>query len=153
MPAFSANRSRPHRMGVPAQHEQPYSQVVLKIRSVTGEASRIGHFASLENTRLAGSINCTGNRKGCDIGYVPASCSCERAYSVDPCTAAALVAIAAFAVTNPGSSTHRQALPGSAVRRWWRENKVSRSQELRTFPSGRRGQPLKRACSKTDGHL
>jgi hypothetical protein len=35
-------------MRVPAHHEQPYSQVVLKIRSVTGEASRIDRFAFRE---------------------------------------------------------------------------------------------------------
>lgn len=45
------------------------------------------------------------NEKGCDIGYVPAICSCEGAYSVDPCTVAALDAITDFAVPNPGSSS------------------------------------------------
>jgi len=35
-------------------------------------------------------------------------CSCEGAYSVDPCTVAALEAIAAFAVPNPGSSSQSQ---------------------------------------------
>jgi len=49
-----------------------------------------------------------GNGKGCDIGYVPAICSCEGADSVDPCTVAALDAIAAFAVPNPGSSSQSQ---------------------------------------------
>jgi hypothetical protein len=48
------------------------------------------------------------NRKGRDIGYVPAICSCEGAYSVDPCTVAALDAIAAFAVPNPSSSSQSQ---------------------------------------------
>jgi hypothetical protein len=33
-------------MGVPAQHEQPYSQVVLKIRSLTGGTSRTGRFVA-----------------------------------------------------------------------------------------------------------
>jgi hypothetical protein len=45
------------------------------------------------------------NRKGCDIGYVPAICSCEGASSVDTCTVAALDAITAFAVSNPGFSS------------------------------------------------
>jgi hypothetical protein len=45
------------------------------------------------------------NRKGCDIGYAPAICSCERANSVDACTVAALDAIAAFAVPNPNYSS------------------------------------------------
>src|SRR5215469_17597782 len=49
-----------------------------------------------------------GNRKGCDIGYAPAICSCERAHSVDTCTVAALDAIAAFAVPNPDSSSQSQ---------------------------------------------
>src|SRR5215471_15216067 len=44
------------------------------------------------------------NGKGCDIGYAPAICSCERAYSVDTCTVAALDAITAFAVPNPSFS-------------------------------------------------
>ncbi len=48
------------------------------------------------------------NGKGCDIGYVPAICSCEGADSVDTCTVAALDAIAAFAVPNPGSSSQSQ---------------------------------------------
>ena len=41
--------------------------------------------------------------KGCDIGYVPAICSCEGADSVDSCTGAALDAIAAFASQTPAS--------------------------------------------------
>jgi len=48
------------------------------------------------------------NGKGCDIGYVPALCSCERAASVDACTVAALDVITAFAVPNPGSSSQSQ---------------------------------------------
>jgi hypothetical protein len=36
-----------------------------------------------------------GNRKGCDIGYAPATNSCEGANSVDACTVAALDAITA----------------------------------------------------------
>jgi hypothetical protein len=45
------------------------------------------------------------NRKGCDIGYAPAVCSCEEANSVDTCTVAALDAITVFTVPNPGSSS------------------------------------------------
>jgi hypothetical protein len=58
-----------------------------------------------------------GNRKGCDIGYVPAICSCEGAYSVDPCTVAALDAIAAFAVPNPSSSSQSQPVFSGLVAR------------------------------------
>jgi len=95
-------------MGVSGHHEQSYSQVVLKIRSATGE-SRIGHCASRESRQVGGRCRCARNRKGCDIGYVPAICSCERAYSVDTCTVAALDAITAFAVPNPGSSSRESA--------------------------------------------
>jgi hypothetical protein len=48
------------------------------------------------------------NRKGCDIGYAPTIDSCERVNSVDACTVAALDAITAFAVPNPGSSSQSQ---------------------------------------------
>jgi len=48
--------------------------------------------------------------KGCDIGYVPAISSCERANSVDPCTVAALDAITAFAVPNPNCSSQSQSV-------------------------------------------
>ena len=58
--------------------------------------------------QVGGCCHFAGNRKGRDIGYVPAICSCEGAYSVDPCTVAALDAIAAFAVPNPGSSSQSQ---------------------------------------------
>jgi len=57
---------------------------------------------------MVGVLNCAGNRKGCDIGYAPAICSREGADSVDTCTVAALDAIAAFAVPNPGSSSQSQ---------------------------------------------
>jgi hypothetical protein len=58
-----------------------------------------------------------GNRKGCDIGYVPAICSCEGAGRVDPCTVAALDAIAAFAVPNPSSSSQSQPVFSGLVAR------------------------------------
>jgi hypothetical protein len=58
--------------------------------------------------QVGGCCHYAGNRKGCDIGYVPAICSCEGAYSVDPCAVAALDAIAAFAVPNPSSSSQSQ---------------------------------------------
>jgi hypothetical protein len=48
------------------------------------------------------------NAKGCDIGYAPALCSCERADSVDTRTVAAHDAITAFAGPNPGSSSQSQ---------------------------------------------
>src|ERR1700757_1251161 len=50
------------------------------------------------------------NRKGCDIGYAPAVCSCEEANSVDTCTVAALDAITAFAVPNPNCSSQSQSV-------------------------------------------
>ena len=73
-------------------------------------------FASQESTQI-GPSNCTGNRKGCDIGYVPATCSCERAHSVDARTVAALDAIAAFAVPNPSSSSQSQPVFSGLVAR------------------------------------
>jgi hypothetical protein len=94
-------------MGIPARHEQPYSQVELTIRALTGE-SRVGGSRPWKMRQVGGCCHCAGNRKGRDIGYVPAICSCEGAYSVDPCTVAALDAIAAFAVPNPGSSSQSQ---------------------------------------------
>ena len=114
-PICGANRSRPRRICVPAHHKQPYSQVVLKIRFVTGEPSRIGRFAPRENMQVGGCCNCSGNGKGCDIGYAPAPCSCERADSVDACTVAALDAIAAFAVPNPSSSSQSQPVFSGSV--------------------------------------
>ena len=45
------------------------------------------------------------NGKGCDIGYVPATSSCEEANSEDTCTVAALDVITAFAVPNPNYSS------------------------------------------------
>jgi hypothetical protein len=54
---------------------------------------------------MDGMISALENRKGCDIGYVPAICSCEGANSVDTCTVAALDAITAFADPNPSSSS------------------------------------------------
>jgi len=50
------------------------------------------------------------NGKGCDIGYAPAICSCERADSVDTCTVAALDVITAFAVPNPNCSSQKQSV-------------------------------------------
>jgi len=50
------------------------------------------------------------NRKDCDIGYAPAICSCERAYSVDTCTVAALDVITTFAVPNPNCSSQNQSV-------------------------------------------
>jgi hypothetical protein len=55
------------------------------------------------------------NRKGCDIGYAPAVCSCEEANSVDTCTVAALDAITAFAVPNPNCSSQSQSVFSGSV--------------------------------------
>jgi hypothetical protein len=60
---------------------------------------------------------CRGNRKGCDIGYAPSAGSCERANSVDTCTVAALDAIAAFAVPNPGPPSQSQPVFSGLVAR------------------------------------
>jgi hypothetical protein len=49
-------------------------------------------------------------RKGCDIGYALAICSCERANSVDTCTVAALDVITAFAVRNPNCPSQSQSV-------------------------------------------
>jgi hypothetical protein len=69
--------------------------------------------------RISGSkpALCRGNRKGCDIGYAPSASSCERANSVDACTVAALDAIAAFAVPNPGPSSQSQPVFSGLVAR------------------------------------
>jgi hypothetical protein len=53
---------------------------------------------------------CVSNGKGCDIGYAPATSSCEEANSVDTCTVAALDAITAFAVPNPNCSSQSQSV-------------------------------------------
>ena len=44
-------------MGIPARHEQPYSQVVLKIRAVKGE-SRIGDFGAGKELQVG--ARCSG---------------------------------------------------------------------------------------------
>jgi|ERR1700751_3081486 hypothetical protein len=56
------------------------------------------------------AVICAGDGKGCDIGYAPATCSCERANSVDACTVAALDAITAFAIPNPNCSSQKQSV-------------------------------------------
>jgi hypothetical protein len=43
-------------MAIPARHEQPYSQDVLKIRAVKGE-SRIGGFGSGEKVQVGARCN------------------------------------------------------------------------------------------------
>jgi hypothetical protein len=55
--------------------------------------------------------------KGCDIGYAPATSSCEGANSVDACTVAALDAITAFAVPNPNCSSQNQSVFSGLVAR------------------------------------
>ena len=76
-----------------ANLEQPYSQFMLK----TGERQTLASV-------------CARNGKGCDIGYAPAICSCERAHSMNTCTVAALDAITAFAVPNPNCSSQNQSV-------------------------------------------
>jgi hypothetical protein len=49
-------------------------------------------------------------QKGCDIGYAPATSSCEEASSVDTCTIAALDVITAFAVPNPNCPSQDQSV-------------------------------------------
>src|ERR1700751_3412072 len=60
--------------------------------------------------RQGAAIQGEENGKGCDIGYVPATGSCEEANSVDTCTVAALDAITAFAVPNPNCSSQNQSV-------------------------------------------
>jgi hypothetical protein len=109
MPVGGANRSMPCSMGLPANHEQVYAQSMLK----TGGMQRrnpseigTGYLGKAKQVRVI----FPENGKGCDIGYVPAACSCERACSVDPCTVAALDAITAFAVPNPNCSSQKQSV-------------------------------------------
>src|SRR5262249_52283134 len=64
----------------------------------------------LEEKISAGTSIALRNRKGCDLGYAPAFCSCERTYSVDTCTVAALDAITAFAVPNPNCPSQSQSV-------------------------------------------
>ena len=59
----------------------------------------------------------SGNRKGCDIGYAPAICSCEGANRVDARTVAALDAITAFADPNPNCSSQNQSVFSGLVAR------------------------------------
>jgi len=110
MPIRGANRSKLSATRPCAFHEHAYPQFVLKTGKA--EARRLEPIAQiqsygknkLDDARAARRTN----RKGCDIGYVPAICSCEGAYSVDPCTVAALDAITAFAVPNPNCSSQSQ---------------------------------------------
>jgi len=53
--------------------------------------------------RHRGGRKASRNRKGCGIGYALAAGSCEKANSVDACTATAPDATAAFAAPNPGA--------------------------------------------------
>jgi hypothetical protein len=108
-PSRGANRSMPCSVGLPANHEQAYAQRMLKTGGMQrGNPSKIGtgHLGKAKQVRVI----LPENGKGCDIGYVPAACSCERAYSVDPCTVAALDAITAFAVPNPNCSSQKQSV-------------------------------------------
>jgi hypothetical protein len=96
-------------MGLRAHREQDYPQFLLKSREVHTEEG----LKQVTPTHTDGA----DNGKSCDIGYVPAACSCERAYSVDPCTVAALDAITAFAVPNPNCSSQNQSVFSGLVAR------------------------------------
>ena len=75
--------------------QQLYPQVLLKTeRRGSGRTSRLARK----------------NGKGCDIGYAPATSSCEEANSVDTCTVAALDVITAFAVPNPNCPSQDQSV-------------------------------------------
>jgi len=75
-------------------------------------AIRYGHLAgySIEVAKCENRERRSGNRKGCDIGYAPASNSCEGANSVDTRTVAALDVITAFAVPNPNCPSQDQSV-------------------------------------------
>ena len=55
--------------------------------------------------------------KAATLVMLQPSALCERAHSVDPCTVAALDAIAAFAVPNPGPSSQSQPVFSGLVAR------------------------------------
>jgi hypothetical protein len=92
-----------------AGREQDYPQLLLKSREVHTEKG----LEQVAPTRTDGA----GNGKGCDIGYVPAICSCEGANSVDARTVAALDAITAFADPNPNCSSQNQSVFSGLVAR------------------------------------
>jgi hypothetical protein len=88
--------------------EQAYPHFLLKRGNPTG--NHLHQFLAVwQNGRSTGT-SAPENRKGCDIGYAPAICSCEGAKSVDACTVAALDAITAFAVPNPNCSSQNQSV-------------------------------------------
>ena len=113
-PNFGANRSNARRAVPMWSDEQVSPQFVLKTgTSATAKRSeenrsRWQKVSDLKGRRPDLALISIRKGKGCDIGYVPAICSCEGAHSVDPCTVAALDAIAAFAVPNPDSSSQSQ---------------------------------------------
>ena len=84
------------------------STFLVEKGNATGNSARRVFFAVRQECQIDRMISAPENRKGCDIGYAPAICSCERANSVDTCTVAALDAITAFAVPNPSSSSQSQ---------------------------------------------
>ena len=107
LPARGANRSKPSAKGLDAHHAHGYSQLVLK----TGLQQRRSEGITKDSRgseKTGYAERFVRKWKGCDIGYAPAASSCERAYSVDTCTVAALDAITAFAVPNPGSPSQSQ---------------------------------------------
>ena len=78
---------------------------------------RINRFGLPESMEVGGCCSCAGDRKGCDIGYVPAICSCERAHSVDPCTVAAFDAIALSRSQTPAPPRESQPVFSGLVAR------------------------------------
>jgi mannose-6-phosphate isomerase-like protein (cupin superfamily) len=75
-------RSRGRAVNLCFESKDAYTDVVLRTTAENPRPARL-NCSLPENEEQKG--------KGCDIGYVPAICSCERAYGVDPCTVAALM--------------------------------------------------------------
>jgi hypothetical protein len=123
LPKLGANRSNARRAVPMWNDEQVSPQFVLKTgSSATAKRSeeirsRWQKVPDLQGRRPDLALMSIRKWKGCDIGYVPAICSCEGAHSVDPCTVAALDAIAAFAVPNPDSSSQSQSVFSGLVAR------------------------------------
>ena len=112
LPIRGANRSKLSATGSRTHHEHAYSQFVLKPR---GNATKKTGACDVEPRRPKKQVRLRAiptpkNGKGCDIGYAPATSSCEGANRVDACTVAALDAITAFAVPNPNCFSQKQSV-------------------------------------------
>jgi len=66
------------------------------------DASATGQNEMLKGNQRSRWEKSSRNRKGCDIGYALAACSCEGADNVDARTVTALDATIAFAIPDPG---------------------------------------------------